>query len=251
MIVILFLQANQEQCLIINEISKVIQENNINRSNAYFIDGPGGTGKTFLYQCLISKCHKEGSDVISVAWTGIAAMLLPNGRTVHSRLTLPPKLHESSVSSLNINSKMAEDIKLTRLIIWDEAPMASAHALLCVNRLLQDIMGNKNPFGGKIILLAGDFRQVLPVVPHSSRQTIVQQCIKFSPLWSKFKIFTLYKNMRAKSEEQEFSDFLLKIGNGEYPAVSNEQTENSVLIELPLSIIGKQDIVTEIFGVDF
>lgn len=35
-----------------------------------------------------------------------------------------------------------------------------------VNRLLQDIMGNDISFGNKIIILGGDFRQVLPVIPH-------------------------------------------------------------------------------------
>lgn len=244
-------QANDEQLLIINEITKVIQENNTNKSNAYFIDGPGGTGKTFVYQCLIQKCFDLGIEIISVAWTGIAAMLLPNGRTVHSKFKLPLILHETSVSSLKINSKAASEIKAARLIVWDEAPMANVYALMTVNRLLQDIMSNNIVFGGKIIVLGGDFRQVLPVVPHASRQTITQNCIKFSPLWSYFKIFRLFKNMRAKSDELEFSKFLLKIGDGSYPSVNDEPSYGSSVIDLPLEIIAKDDIVSEIFGKHF
>jgi len=163
--------------------------------NAYFLDGPGGTGKTFVYQCLIHSCTQLGKDVVSVAWTGIATMLLPHGRTVHSSFKLPLNLHEHSVSGLKVNSKGASIIRSAKLIIWDEAPMANKHSLMCINRLLKDIMGNDVPFGGKIIILGGDFRQVLPVVPHVSRAATVQNSIKFSPLWSLFKIFKLTKNM--------------------------------------------------------
>jgi len=241
-------KANEEQHVFIDEIRGLIETYDVNVSNAYFLDGPGGTGKTFVYQCLIGLCEQLGLNVISVAWTGIAAMLLPHGRTVHSRFKLPLSLHEHSISGLKVNSKEAREIRSARLIIWDEAPMASKHSLMCVNRLLQDIMNNGVPFGGKIIILGGDFRQVLPVVPHASRATTVHNSIKFSPLWPVFKIFTLRKNMRAKPEECEFANFLLQIGNGEYnPADIN----NSDLIDLPTSLVSSGDIVTEIYGTDF
>jgi hypothetical protein len=76
----------------------------------------------------------EGFDVISVAWTGIAAMLLPNARTVHSYFELPLNLHKQSISELKANSKEAHRIENVRIIIWDEAPMANMHALMCINR---------------------------------------------------------------------------------------------------------------------
>jgi len=60
-----------------------------------------------------------GYDVIPVVWTGIAAMLLPGGRTVHSRFKLPLILTDTSVSSLKFNSKEASAIRKSKLIIWD------------------------------------------------------------------------------------------------------------------------------------
>ncbi|GBM84766.1 hypothetical protein AVEN_118890-1 [Araneus ventricosus] len=50
----------------------------------------------------------------------------------------------------------------TKLIVWDEAPMTHVHAFLAVDRLLQDLTKCQEPFGDKVILLGGDFRQVLP-----------------------------------------------------------------------------------------
>ena len=97
-------QANEDQRAIIDNIMELVRENDISKPNAYFIDGPGGTGKTFVYRCLISLCALHTFEVISVAWTGIAAMLLPKGRTVHSLFKLHLNLHEHSISSLKVNS---------------------------------------------------------------------------------------------------------------------------------------------------
>lgn len=47
-------------------------------NNLIFIDGPGGTGKTFLYTVIIYYYLSENKQVISMAWTGIAFILLPN-----------------------------------------------------------------------------------------------------------------------------------------------------------------------------
>ena len=113
-------RANEGQRVIIDHILELMLKNDTTTVNAYFIDGPGGTGKTFVYQCLISLCKLHVFEVISVAWTGIAAMLLPKGRTVTSRFKLPLNLHEHSISGLKINSKEATSIKNATIIIWDE-----------------------------------------------------------------------------------------------------------------------------------
>jgi hypothetical protein len=63
--------------------------------NAFFIDGPGGTGKTFLYNNLLAAVRKEGDIALAVASSGIAALLLPGGRTAHSRLKIPFKLEST------------------------------------------------------------------------------------------------------------------------------------------------------------
>jgi hypothetical protein len=55
----------------------------------FFLHGPGGTGKTFLYRALAATLRSQGRVVICVASTGIAALLLPGGRTAHKRFLLP------------------------------------------------------------------------------------------------------------------------------------------------------------------
>ncbi|UYV69156.1 hypothetical protein LAZ67_6002606 [Cordylochernes scorpioides] len=184
-----------------------------------------------------------GKIVIPLASTGIAATLLSGGQTVHSRFKLPLPLLENSVAAISANSSEAELIRRSSLIIWDEAPMAHYRALEIVDRLLKDIMHCDLAFGGKVVVLGGDFRQVLPVVPRASRAEIVAACIKQSKLWPLFVILRLTQNMRAGIDAQSFSQWLLKVGDGDLP------TDQQGLISLPEScIFHGVDLVQEIFG---
>ncbi|XP_043481756.1 ATP-dependent DNA helicase PIF1-like [Leptopilina heterotoma] len=92
--------------------------------------------------------------------------------------------------------------------------MAPRHALQLVDRNLKDIMNSKVPFGGKIMILGGDFRQMLPVKQNATRSELVNLCIKYSNVWPAFFQFSLIQNMRALPQEKEFSSFLLQVGNG-------------------------------------
>ena len=62
-------------------------------------------------------------------------------------------------------------------------------------------MNNTHPFGGKILICAGDFRQTLAVIPHANSGAIVDASLKRSLLWKHFVIQELTENMRVKSSK--------------------------------------------------
>ena len=55
----------------------------------------------------------------------------------------------------------------------------------------------KKPFGGKVVVLAGDFRQTLPVLKKASRAQILDAALTRADCWGKFTIFRLSENMRV------------------------------------------------------
>lgn len=67
----------------------------------FFVAGSGGCGKTYLWRTLICKLRSEGKIVIPVATSGIAATLMPGGRTAHSRFKIPIILDEFSLCSIS------------------------------------------------------------------------------------------------------------------------------------------------------
>ncbi|KAI7937743.1 hypothetical protein MJO29_015058, partial [Puccinia striiformis f. sp. tritici] len=56
-----------------------------------YLDGPGGTGKTFLLNTLVDSLVVAGEHPVVVASTGVAALLLSGGQTAHSGLGIPIK----------------------------------------------------------------------------------------------------------------------------------------------------------------
>lgn len=99
--------------------------------------------------------------------------------------------------------------------------MAHKKALESLDRSLRDIRGINRPFGGAVILLSGDFRQILPVIPRSTPADEVNACLKSSILWRHFKKITLSTNMRVRlsndDSARKFSRQLLEIGDGKFP----------------------------------
>jgi hypothetical protein len=240
----------EELCSTLNdkqrEVFQVIVDQTLNRqmvSKCYFLDGPGGSGKTYLYTSLLSYLRGKGMTVLPVASTGIAANLLKGGRTYFSQYKLPVPLLDNSCSSIRISSMDATQIRNASLLIWDEATMATSHAINAVHRLLCEIMNNDLPFGGKVLLLGGDFRQCLPVVPHASQSAIVQSCIKFSNLWSDFVQLPLTSNVR--SLDPEYSEWLMNLGNGSLPTVDWLPEDT---VEIPQKFLCQDSLVTEIYG---
>jgi ATP-dependent DNA helicase PIF1 len=60
-----------------------------NEGKTLFVFGYGGTSKTFLWTTLLNFIRSKGKVPLVVASSGIAALLLPGGRTPHSRLKIP------------------------------------------------------------------------------------------------------------------------------------------------------------------
>ena len=50
----------------------------------FYLDGPGGSGKTFTYNYLVHELRGRNMMVAASAWVGIAATLLIGGCTVHT-----------------------------------------------------------------------------------------------------------------------------------------------------------------------
>ncbi|KAK9679454.1 PIF1-like helicase [Popillia japonica] len=113
---ILINQLNDEQHNIFDMITRAVQNDNEPR-RLFYISGSGGVGKSFLYNCIITQLNALEIKVISVASTGIAAALLKQGRTVHSRFQLPVPVVENSTSRITRESDDARFIRDAKFLI--------------------------------------------------------------------------------------------------------------------------------------
>ena len=66
------------------------------------------------------------------------------------------------IKSTNLRGEL---IKEASVIIWNKGPTVNRAVLACVYEVCRTVMENKLPFGGKIIVILGDFRQTsCPVI---------------------------------------------------------------------------------------
>ncbi|KAK9668839.1 hypothetical protein RND81_13G090300 [Saponaria officinalis] len=156
------------------------------KPGSFFVDGPDGTSKTFLYNALYANVHLMGKIVLPTATSGIAASNIPSGRTAHSRFKIP----------IDLDSSLSGDV-----------PKQGSLAALIQER--------------KTVVFGGDFPQVLPVVPHKSQKEVVAASLVVSAIWHKLTRFRLTENIRAR-EDPPFSAFLFALGDGKLQKKEHE-----------------------------
>lgn len=257
---------NPKQMQIFEEITNNVLEK---EGGLYFVYGHGGTGKTFLWKTIISSLRSKEKIVLAVASSGIASLLIEGGRTAHSRFKIPLNIYENSTCGIKQHSYLAELISQTDLVVWDEAPMNHKHIFEAVDRSFRDIMRLKDPsnlekpFGGKTVLLGGDFRQILPVLPKKGRADIVMSSISKSYLWKQCKVFKLDQNMRIEANVPPvtvggisipYMEWIIKVGDGTAESVSMDDSGEANLIEIPKELLldpgddGKKTIIDKIYS---
>ncbi|KAF5335688.1 hypothetical protein D9611_009568 [Ephemerocybe angulata] len=165
-----------------------------------FVDGAAGTGKTTVIKALCSKLRSVKRIVLATATSASAAQLYDGGRTTHSTFKVPVnERNEMLETPISPNDARAEVIDEASLIVWDEAPMANRAVLSCVNDVLCNVSRTNTPFGGKAVVLLGDFRQTCPVIRD-------------------FFTHALIRPIR-NAADPEFAHFVNTIGNGGGPNI--------------------------------
>ncbi len=231
---------NEEQVVLVSKVKECIDSS---KQGLFRLDSPGGTGKTFTSNYLLAMVRSQGHIALASALSGIAATLLTQGTTFHKRFGVPVPCLADDSSTITLQSKEAKIIRRAELLIVDEVSMMSHKLLDLLDRLLQDLMKNDQPMGGKTVLLLYDFRQLLPVVPGKGRPEVVSETVINSKVWHLFEELTLKHNMRVqKIIEQhpeheaalrQHEQWLLDIGTGTAP------TAFSNIIEIPEQMVRK------------
>jgi len=150
-------------------IDKILSGANI------FLTGGGGVGKSFVIN------QVSDDYTILAAPTGIAALNI-GGVTCHSFFGLPLSGVKEN-DQYKFPSKNLQALKSTKRIIIDEVSMLRSDYLDLIDLKLKHALKNSSPFGGKQVVLTGDFYQL---------ESIVQR-------WEAIKFQTEYKSAFAFS----------------------------------------------------
>ena len=128
------------------------------------VTGQAGTGKSTVVSEIISNLQAVGKKVSVVCSSGIACTVYDAGlaSTIHSYygLGIADLPWGQLVERSTKNTGVVDRVRRCDVLIWDEASMSSQRMLELVNaihhRLRSDSQCNR-PFGGKQIILVGEF----------------------------------------------------------------------------------------------
>ena len=229
---------NQEQQTFFDLVTKGTDQ-------CFFLDGPGGCGKTYLLTAICSFFHRQRKKVWVCASSGIAATVIPTGKTAHSRLKIPVNCLDHSTLNITNGSILWKELQSVKLLVYDEISMASRNILDAIDRTFRDILDDSKPFGGIKVIFCGDFRQLLPVKKFASPSQIIAECCKYSRIWEHVKIFRLKTNMRTS--DLKWSRFLLTVGNGK----ANDAENNITLPDECLIVNSLDELIFETFHENF
>ena len=180
----------------------------------WYINGCAGSGKTHTLTALTRRLSHIGIRTICSAFTGVAASLLPGGLTCHRLFGLPVEEEsEAKVSKIAPASLAAQIITHAQCFIIDEISMLSRESLDIIDLTIRTLTNTDAPFGGKMVILSGDFRQLAPIVKATrSSRSIIDASIASSQTFRQFTTLTLDKAHRFESDS--WADFLLRIATG-------------------------------------
>uniref|UniRef100_A0A0L8IDB3 ATP-dependent DNA helicase n=1 Tax=Octopus bimaculoides TaxID=37653 RepID=A0A0L8IDB3_OCTBM len=172
--------------------------------------------KWWNWQNISYQCHHRFSEktiVLATSLCGIAATLLHNGRTYHSRFKVPINITPESCCNVSSQDVTAQLFRMSSLIIADEVNQCDNLIYNYLDRSLCDIRANESPFGG---LCIGKWKQIRPVVKHGSRAQIGQATFKTLYIWRFVTELNLKKNvMVPNSSDVTFVTYLIDIGSGQ------------------------------------
>ena len=209
-----YCKLNSEQRCIFSTIQTTIDKK---LSQAYYIDGGPGRGKSFLLKTLVYYTRSISKIALCCASSGFVAVMYPGGRIAHGLFKIPVKEDDYDLVKIECDipnsSQRAELLKNTSLIIWDEITMINKHNLEAVDAVLRKICKSDKPFGGIVFVGAEDFRKIPPILRNGTRDEIILASIKFSPLWEIFQKHKLIIPVRQQ-DDREFAKLVDSVSNG-------------------------------------
>ena len=105
---------NEEQRAAYDEIMSSVDTED---GGLFFVDGPGGTRKTYLYRALVATIHSQKKIDVATAISRVATSIMPGGRTTHSHFKIPLTIDNGALCTFTKQSGAAKLLRASSLII--------------------------------------------------------------------------------------------------------------------------------------
>ena len=219
------------------------QQEIINMDHTFtYINGFAGCGKTTTLRALYRRYTLMNKVVLCSAFTGMASSLLPSAVTTHRLFGLPVEESDpdkNSVSTIGYRSLAGALLRKADVLLIDEVSMLHGNFMPIIDLTLREVCRSTRPFAGKVVILAGDFAQLPPIVhgSHGQQASTVDASIVSSELFRLFTVTQLTENCRFV--RPEYAVFTQHVALGTPPTSTtriNGEVDGEEEVELPPNI---------------
>ena len=199
-----------------------------------FLTGEAGTGKSTLLREFIRRCERE---CIVVAPTGIAA-LNAGGTTIHSQFMLKPGLLDPTGLDPVTDGRRYRVLRTAQTVVVDEISMVRSDLFCAMDARLRELASRECrdlPFGGRQMVLVGDFLQLPPVVGGEDERRYLAERLGGSfafetDLWqaAQFRTVSL-KKVHRQSGDGLFKSVLNNLRHGNFDSAAKVLNSNCLV----------------------
>lgn len=205
-------------------------EEDLSTGRNVLLTGPAGTGKSHAINNIVKESSKRFAMTAS---TGIAASNI-SGTTIHSFCGLTPDSEKSDIKGVIEKTEKGQQIKdrvkNIDVLVIDEISMLSPEVLEMVDETFKCSIGNNQPFGGKQIIMSGDFLQIPPVY---NKQIDSKSIWAFqSEAWNNANISVIYTDKVYRQDNLNFINALNEIRVGKTSSDITEMMQGRVGVKL-------------------
>lgn len=197
--------------------------NAIHEGHNVCMTGGGGVGKTYTVNSIREEFKGERKVVVTAS-TGVAAQNV-NGITVHSYAglggctTFEDWAYQMRLSP-KLLSKVRGNILSTSILIIDEISMIRSDVLDLLNAVMKWVCKSDRAFGGKQVIVVGDFLQLPPVVKEG--EFLSAPWAFQSVAWSEGAFITFQLTKIFRQSDEQFIGALNKVRFGQCDLLTDE-----------------------------
>jgi hypothetical protein len=223
----------EQQSAIDKIIAMMINGNQLR--NVMSVVAPAGTGKTLFAHHAVRILTERGWTAKCVAASSLAANLLPQGKTAHSAFKIP--INCDDLSYCNWHKDLRQELLGVDVVIWDEISMVSRYVAETVDRSFRQLTGVEAPFGGKVVVFLGDFRQLPPVIRGGKGEYFSLMALDW---FQKAEQIVFTKNYRSR--DPAYASTLELIGNGNIECIDIPSDRIAVSVDHAIEMLYGTDI---------
>ena len=183
-----------------------------------FLTGKAGTGKTAVIHEFAKSCDK---NLVKLAYTGVAAQAI-SGSTIHSTFNFATGVLHAD--NLRIDQRMRDFLGAVDVLLVDEGSLVRSDCFNAMDLTARKALDTNIPFGGKQIIVVGDYCQLSPVAPDLSVQDFLEHELGGiyafeTDAWDAAKFEKVELDIIHRQNDREYTELLnaVRKGNTFYP----------------------------------